>query len=49
MHHFTTTMQEGNTALIHACKRGNLQSTQLLLKAKANPNHLTNVSNKLCI
>ena len=36
--------QDGETALVLACKKEDLRSVELLLKASADPNHITNVS-----
>ena len=36
--------QDGQTALILACKKEDLRSVELLLKASADPNHMTMVS-----
>ena len=36
--------QDGETALILACKKEDLRSVELLLKASADPNHMTMVS-----
>ena len=36
--------QDGETALTFACKKEDLRSVELLLKASADPNHMTMVS-----
>ena len=40
-------MKAGETALILACKKEDLRSVQLLLKANADANHRTKVSSNL--
>ena len=36
--------QDGETALMFACKKEDLRSVELMLKASADPNHMTMVS-----